>query len=449
MVNILENDEKRIESTKHLKHNVLLPTGDEQEYIPMLRYEGDVNEVDVIERALENDKKIPGKNVTTIYFMSPPGLGKTVMGAWIARKLNCPYQIINCVSTMSDLDLLGSFVLVGQETVWQDGPLPSIIRAANEHKVGVLIINELNALSLTAQVALNPLLDKQQCVVLMINNNELVRVAKDAHLLVLASMNPDILGVNALQDSVRDRANAVIYMDYPSPERESELVVKLTGVNKMAADIYAKIISECRLLKTRDHKITQAPSTRGLIDWINYSRCLSVKLAFELSIVNKYGTTEDERSALRIMGSGKGIDDIEPLFGENAIESDKKLATKKPKKSAIETAEEKRKIIPKTAAKPISKETVSKKPIPHPKPISKPISTVAKTPSTPAKSMPSKSKVPILKKVSDADAEQIVDLWKKKKSFVEISKLTGRSTSVVYRYIKKAQSRGVSREPEG
>ncbi len=299
--------------TKSVVHNVIYPTGDEQEYFPMQDYQSAghaYTEVEVIRRALERDTGDESRRVTTVYFMSPPGLGKTVLGAWLAREYDCPYQVINCVSSMTDLDLLGSHVLVGQETIWQDGPLPSIIRATNEHAMGILIINELNALTTNAQLGLNPLLDKQQCVILTQNNNERVQVQPEAHLLILASMNPDILGVNELQDAVRDRSNMVLFFDYPAVEKEADLVHKLTGLDIATATRFTSVINECRLLKTRDRQITQAPSTRGLLDWINYSPVLGTEIAYELSVVNRYGTSEDERNALKMIARGKHIADL-------------------------------------------------------------------------------------------------------------------------------------------
>ncbi|MBN2150511.1 MAG: AAA family ATPase [Candidatus Lokiarchaeota archaeon] len=296
--------------TKNVVHNVIYPTGDEQEYFPMQEYRSadhSYTEIDVIRRALERDAGDESRRVTTVYFMSPPGLGKTVLGAWLAREYDCPYQVINCVSSMTDLDLLGSHVLVGQETIWQDGPLPSIIRAANEHAMGILIVNELNALTTNAQLGLNPLLDKQQCVILTQNNNERVQVRPGAHLLILASMNPDILGVNELQDAVRDRSNIVLFFDYPTVEREADLVHRLTGLELETATRFTSVINECRLLKTRDRQITQAPSTRGLLDWVNYSPVLGTEVAYELAVVNRYGTTEDERNALKMIARGKHI----------------------------------------------------------------------------------------------------------------------------------------------
>jgi MoxR-like ATPase len=126
-------------------------------------------------------------------------------------------------------------------------------------------------------------------------------------LLILASMNPDILGVNELQDAVRDRSNLVLFFDYPSVEKETELVNKLTGLNMDIAERFTSVINECRQLKTRDRQITQAPSTRGLLDWINYAPVLGTEIAFDLAVVNRYGTSEDERNALKMIARGKHI----------------------------------------------------------------------------------------------------------------------------------------------
>ncbi|MHA1819933.1 MAG: AAA family ATPase, partial [Promethearchaeota archaeon] len=181
-----------------MKYNVIFPSGKEIDYIPMIDYQVSetetINEVDVIKRAVEQDKKNPLKHVTIFYFYSPPGLGKTVLGAYLAKIYNCPYQIVNCVSSMIDLDLLGNHVLLNDRSVWQDGPIPAIIRATNEYGMGILILNELNALTVNAQMALNPLMDKQECVVLTQNNNEVVKVNDNAHLIIFASMNPDVMG---------------------------------------------------------------------------------------------------------------------------------------------------------------------------------------------------------------------------------------------------------------
>jgi len=324
--------------TKHLKYNVLYPTGNEQEYFPMLKfekYDGKIlNELDLIYKIVDRDRKDPNRHVTTFYMISPPGLGKTVMTSWLARQLACPYQIINCVSTMTDLDLLGSQVLIGTETVWQDGPIPSIIRAANDNNIGILTVNELNALTQNAQIAFNPLLDRQEGVILTQNNNENVKMANNAHLIVLASMNPDVMGIHDLQDAVRDRASGIIYMDYPSEEDESRLVSKILGIGVGIVRPFADVISSLRKSKTIDMTLTRAPSTRGLIDWILYSQVIGVINAYKITIRNRYGTNEDERKQFDSEARSKNINSFSlklpksKMYKEKTSDKDIKITIK-------------------------------------------------------------------------------------------------------------------------
>jgi len=269
-----------------------------------------INELELIRLAIQADRKNPKKHVTTIYIFSPPGLGKTVMCGYLAKCYQCPYQIINCVNSMIDLDLLGSQVLIGQETIWQDGPLPSIIRAANDHKIGILMINELNALSVNAQMALNPLLDRQEGIILTQNNNEFIGLEEDSHLLIIATMNPDVLGINEIQDSVRDRASAIILLDYPPLEKEATLISKITKIPFDWAIKFCEVIQECRKAKTVDNSVTNAPSTRSLMDWIFYSGVWDPMLAFEMTIANRYaeGMKTLEGEVFLRIAHGKGVE---------------------------------------------------------------------------------------------------------------------------------------------
>ena len=306
--------ENKISTTqKALPYNVIYPKENQQIYYPVLEFEGEnkvkINELEIIRLAVERDRLSGIKHVLTFYFFSPPGLGKTVLGGYLAACYKCPYQIINCVNSMIDLDLLGSQILIGESTKWQDGPIPSIIRAANHSKMAILIINELNALTVNAQMALNPLLDKQEGVILTQNNNEFVNLSEDSQLLIIATMNPDVMGINDLQASVRDRASAIIEMTYPSLEKESWLIQQLTGLDEKWALMYCEVIAECRRAKFVDNTVTKAPSTRAIIDWINYSIVWGPMLSFKLTIANRYcaGNNEMEKKILIRIATGKGV----------------------------------------------------------------------------------------------------------------------------------------------
>lgn len=320
---------RKIEPQTSLDYNVIYPSENQQAYYPILEFQGEggliINELELIRLAIERDRGSPKKHVTTFYIFSPPGLGKTVMGSYLALSYNCPYQVINCVNSMIDLDLLGSQVLLGDKTMWQDGPIPSIIRAANHTGMGILIINELNALSVNAQMALNPLLDKQEGVVLTQNNNEFVKILPTSHLLIIAGMNPDVLGINDLQASVRDRASAIIEMNYPPVEKEARIIEQITGISPEWAKNFCEVIAECRKAKLMDKTITNAPSTRALIDWVNYSLIWGTMLAFQVTIANRYcaGFSAEEGKILERIATGKGVKKwkIAKIFEPDLIDS--------------------------------------------------------------------------------------------------------------------------------
>lgn len=300
---------------KHLNYNVIYPK--DIFYYPMLEFgsvdKKPITEIDVIKQVVDADIKY-NKHVTVINTQGPPGVGKTTLGMYMAMEYECPMQIINCSGDMQTFDLLGSHLLINGETIWMDGPLPAIIRATNDHAKtnkrnvhGVLLINEINVPEQKFQLVFNPIFDKQEGVVLTLNNNEIVTIDPNAHLLVICTMNPDVLAVNELHEAVNSRIGPTIVFPYPNPDKEAKLVNFLIGTNIDVAKKFINVINECRDAKIKNSQISSAPMTRSLIDWIIYSETLGITLAYELIIVNKFGTNEKEKRLLRSLAVGKEI----------------------------------------------------------------------------------------------------------------------------------------------
>ena len=59
----------------------------------------------------------------------PTGCGKTRFVEYMAHRLNRPLITVACHEDLSATDLVGRFLLEGEETVWHDGPLTSAVRA--------------------------------------------------------------------------------------------------------------------------------------------------------------------------------------------------------------------------------------------------------------------------------------------------------------------------------
>ena len=63
-----------------------------------------------------------------VMLKGPTGCGKTRFVEYMAYKLNRPLITVACHEDLSSTDLVGRFLLEGEETVWHDGPLTTAVR---------------------------------------------------------------------------------------------------------------------------------------------------------------------------------------------------------------------------------------------------------------------------------------------------------------------------------
>ena len=250
-----------------------------------------------------------GKRVTAFLVQGPAGIAKTLLGLTIAKKLAAPYEVINGNRSYDHIDLLGNVMLKGGNTEWLDGPLPSIIRATNLFGKGVLIINEINAMTEGTQIALNSMLDLQAEVVLTRNNSEKIKVEQDNQLIVFMTMNPGYLGTNRIQEAMKSRVYS-IWAEYPSPETEAEILSEICDVQQKAA---LEITKFAQQIRKKDLEIPFPPGTRELKQWINLMKNdISPLAAFDVSIASKCCETKTQKAALLDLAVGEGF--IEERF---------------------------------------------------------------------------------------------------------------------------------------
>jgi nitric oxide reductase NorQ protein len=185
----------------------------------------------------------------------PTGCGKTRFVEYMAYRLGRPLITVACHEDLSSTDLVGRFLLEGEETVWHDGPLTSAVRAG-----AICYLDEVVEARKDTVVIIHPLTDDRRR--LPIEKRGTVLDAPPEFMLVV-SYNPGYQSIlKDLKQSTRQRFVAMEF-DYPPPEAEAEIVAKEGGIDKDTSTDLVKIGQKVRNL--RGHGLEEGVSTRLLI----------------------------------------------------------------------------------------------------------------------------------------------------------------------------------------
>jgi len=153
----------------------------------------------------------------------------------MAYRLGVPLFTVSCHEDMTASDLLGRYVLAGDETIWVDGPLT---RAAKEG--GICYLDEIVEARQDATVAIHSLADHRRELNLERQGGRTLRAAGGFCLVV--SYNPGYQSVlKDLKMSTRQRMVS-IELDFPPPELERRIVVTEAGVDETLADDLVRLV---------------------------------------------------------------------------------------------------------------------------------------------------------------------------------------------------------------
>src|SRR5262245_9166292 len=185
-------------------------------YLPIAR------EVELFEAAYA--AKLP------VMLKGPTGCGKTRFIEYMAYRLNRPIITVACHEDLSSTDLVGRFLLEGEETIWHDGPLTTAVKHG-----AICYLDEVVEARKDTLVLIHPLSDDRR--ILPIEKLGTILQAPDEFLLVV-SYNPGYQSVlKDLKQSTRQRFVALEF-DYPPPQLEAEIVAHEGGVEpQMARDL--------------------------------------------------------------------------------------------------------------------------------------------------------------------------------------------------------------------
>ncbi|MBC7796709.1 MAG: CbbQ/NirQ/NorQ/GpvN family protein [Pyrinomonadaceae bacterium] len=185
----------------------------------------------------------------------PTGCGKTRFVEYMAWRLERPLITVACHEDLSSTDLVGRYLLEGEETVWHDGPLTRAVKNG-----AICYLDEVVEARKDTVVIIHPLTDHRRRLPI-----EKLGTLVDAppEFMLVVSYNPGYQSIlKDLKQSTRQRFVAMEF-DYPSAEAEAEIVAKEGNVDETMARDLVTIGQKVRNL--RGHGLEEGVSTRLLI----------------------------------------------------------------------------------------------------------------------------------------------------------------------------------------
>jgi nitric oxide reductase NorQ protein len=190
-----------------------------------------------------------------VMLKGPTGCGKTRFVQHMAYRLNRPLITVACHEDLTASDLVGRYLLKGEETVWVDGPLTLGVKHG-----AIVYLDEVVEARKDTTVIIHPLSDDRR--LLPIEKKGQVIEAVDDFMLVI-SYNPGYQSVlKDLKQSTKQRFMAIEF-GYPPKEVEARIVEHEAGVDKEVAQRLVKLGEKMRNL--RNHGLEEGVSTRLLI----------------------------------------------------------------------------------------------------------------------------------------------------------------------------------------
>ena len=190
-----------------------------------------------------------------VLLKGPTGCGKTRFVTHMAHRLGLPLVTVACHEDLTASDLVGRFLILGDETVWSDGPLTAAVRHG-----AIIYLDEIVEARKDTMVVIHPLTDDRRLLPIE-KLGSLVR-APDSFMMVV-SYNPGYQSVlKELKHSTRQRFISLDF-DFPEPDIEQKVVVREAGVAAELAHRLVQIAGKVRNLT--DRGLEEGVSTRLVI----------------------------------------------------------------------------------------------------------------------------------------------------------------------------------------
>ncbi|MEM7076999.1 MAG: CbbQ/NirQ/NorQ/GpvN family protein [Pseudomonadota bacterium] len=198
-----------------------------------------------------------------VLLKGPTGCGKTRFVehmTWrlyreTANQLDVPLVTVSCHEDLTATDMVGRYLLQGDETVWTDGPLTRAVRSG-----AICYLDEIVEARKDTTVLIHSLTDHRR-ILPIDKTGELV--AAHPEFLLVISYNPGYQSVlKDLKPSTRQRFVSLEF-DYPEVAAEATIIAHEANIDLGQAERLATIGERVRNLK--QHGFEEGVSTRLLI----------------------------------------------------------------------------------------------------------------------------------------------------------------------------------------
>lgn len=200
-----------------------------------------------------------------VLLKGPTGCGKTRFVEYMATQLERPNAngdgvagnliTVACHEDLTGSDLVGRYLIKGDETVWIDGPLTQSVRQGV-----VCYLDEIVEARKDTIVLIHPLTDHRR-ILPIDKKGEIIEAHPD--FLLVISYNPGYQSVlKDLKHSTRQRF-VTIEFDYPPRDKEAQVIAHESGIGVEQAMQLAKLGEKVRHLKASG--LEEGVSTRLLI----------------------------------------------------------------------------------------------------------------------------------------------------------------------------------------
>lgn len=202
-------------------------------------------------------------------FSGPTGCGKTHAARKIAEEEDAVLFTIQGKYSMNEADLIGMPLLVGNETVWVDGPLTKALIASQDNKV-VLLIDEGNRARPEAKSAFFSILDDRCSIEIEARGGEVIQ-GDPINLITVTTINEGDGYHTQKMDLAELRRyghhHEMTYLGMENEEAEIDLITERSLAPRILAEEIVAAANEVREEAANAGEVKRGIPTALLIDW--------------------------------------------------------------------------------------------------------------------------------------------------------------------------------------